>query len=77
MIKILFFASLQEKVGREALEADKAGLSIAELKSWLEEEFKLASLANTMTAVNESYTEEDVLLKDGDTVALIPPVSGG
>lgn len=28
-------------------------------------------------AVNEEYVEGNVPLKDGDTVALIPPISGG
>jgi molybdopterin converting factor small subunit len=32
----------------------------------------------TTLAVNEEYvTSEGVLLKNGDTVAIIPPISGG
>jgi molybdopterin synthase sulfur carrier subunit len=30
-----------------------------------------------MVAVNEEYAEPDDVIKSGDTVALIPPVSGG
>jgi molybdopterin converting factor small subunit len=43
----------------------------------------LADMITTITlAVNEEYVHDDddddpVLLKDGDTVALIPPISGG
>jgi molybdopterin converting factor small subunit len=34
-------------------------------------------LANAAIAVNEEYVDGDVRLQPGDTVALIPPVSGG
>jgi MoaE-MoaD fusion protein len=30
-----------------------------------------------MTAVNESYADPDVVLRDGDELAFIPPVAGG
>jgi len=30
-----------------------------------------------MIAVNEEYASSDQVLKEGDTVAIIPPVSGG
>jgi molybdopterin converting factor small subunit len=30
-----------------------------------------------MVAVNEEYVDTNYILKDGDVVALIPPVSGG
>ena len=28
-------------------------------------------------AVNENYADDDLILEEGDTVAIIPPVSGG
>ena len=36
-----------------------------------------ARRASLAVAVNERYVDRDHRLQDGDTVALIPPVSGG
>ena len=33
--------------------------------------------SSIVVAVNEAYCKEDHALSDGDTIALIPPVSGG
>ncbi|MFC0562270.1 molybdopterin converting factor subunit 1 [Halalkalibacter alkalisediminis] len=77
MIKILLFAELQEQAGVDEIKVEKAGLTVSELKNWLLEEYKLTALAQTMIAINESYASETDLLKDGDTIAFIPPVSGG
>jgi molybdopterin synthase sulfur carrier subunit len=77
MIKILLFAELQEEAGVSEIETSKTGITVSELKDWLTTEYKLTALANTMIAINESYANETDLLKDGDTIAFIPPVSGG
>ncbi|SFL85405.1 molybdopterin converting factor subunit 1 [Salibacterium qingdaonense] len=77
MINILFFARLQEEAGRESLHVEKAGYTIRELKEWLDEEYRLTGLNRTMTARNEEFTNDDAVIADGDTIAFIPPVSGG
>jgi len=77
MIKILLFAELQEQTGLDEISVDKAGLTVSELKQWLMENYDLPTLNSTMIAINESYASESDLLKDGDTIAFIPPVSGG
>ena len=44
----------------------------------LKNEFStLENLNSYAIAVNEAYTNEDLILKTGDVVAIIPPVSGG
>lgn len=52
--------------------------SVLELKQHMVEQFpefgKLSSLA---IAVNSEYAADDVSLKQGDEIAIIPPVSGG
>lgn len=77
MIDVLFFAELQEAVGSEKLSFEAAGLTVKELKSkWLAS-YELHNLDQAMIAVNEEYVKEDALLKVGDVLAFIPPVSGG
>ncbi|OHR64589.1 molybdopterin synthase sulfur carrier subunit [Bacillus sp. HMSC76G11] len=77
MIKILFFAHLQDEAGTAAMKIDKSGLTVGELKLWVQENYGLQGLNSVMTAVNESFANESDLINDGDTVAFIPPVSGG
>ncbi len=38
---------------------------------------RLSDYKNFSVAVNMEYATDDVILKNGDAVALIPPVSGG
>jgi sulfur-carrier protein len=77
MIKLLLFAEFQEQAGTDQVEIEQAGLTVAELKSWLKQEYRFTSLDQTMIAINETYANETDVLKDGDVIALIPPVSGG
>jgi len=54
------------------------GESVAQLKQRLFEKHPaFASLSKLSFAVGEEYQEDSFLLKDGDEVVIIPPVSGG
>lgn len=78
MIEVLLFAQLQEEVGKGKVtfEADK--ISVADLKQKFASKYEIESLLkDVMIAVNEEYAEDDRILSSGDTVAFIPPVSGG
>ncbi len=77
MITILFFAGIREEIGVEQLQLDKKDMTVAELKQYLQAEYKLSSLNQVMVAINESFVTEDEVIQDQDTIALIPPVSGG
>ncbi|GAE25714.1 molybdopterin converting factor [Halalkalibacter wakoensis JCM 9140] len=77
MIKVLLFAELQDAAGTDQLEVDMVGATINEVKSWLHTQYNLPSLDQTMVAVNESYAEETYVVREGDVIAFIPPVSGG
>ena len=79
-VKILYFASLKDKVKKSYEYLDiKEGNSIRELKELLIEKYPEIKdiLDKSMVAVNESYVEKDTILNNNDTVAFIPPVGGG
>jgi len=79
-VKILYFASLKDKVKKSYEYLDiKEGSSIRELKELLIEKYPEIKdiLDKSMVAVNESYVEKDTILNNNDTVAFIPPVGGG
>ena len=78
MIKVLLFAHLREKVGAEELVIDENnGIKVHELKQWLTQHYDLPSLNHVMTAINEEFVTDEEIVNEGDTVAFIPPVSGG
>ncbi|KAL7432727.1 hypothetical protein ACHAXM_003238 [Skeletonema potamos] len=90
LIKILFFASAREAAGGitsvnlELDDDDGGGADTNSLRIKLAELYpKLAPLVqdeeNLTLALNEEYVEMGQVkkLSSGDTVALIPPISGG
>jgi molybdopterin synthase sulfur carrier subunit len=77
MIQILLFAKFQEIVGQESIPWHDTPITVDKLKEQLQQQYELPSLDNVMIAVNEEYAHDEMEIKDGDTVALIPPVSGG
>ncbi len=79
-VRIELFARAREAAGlRETALELPVGARLAEVRSALAEALPpLASiLAIARLAVNETYAEEDAVLREGDRVAVIPPVSGG
>ena len=75
-IKVLYFASLREKIGRasDLIEADES-IEITQL--W-KSATGLDNLPDELlVAVNQEYTSTDILVNDGDEVAFFPPVTGG
>ncbi|MGG4267123.1 molybdopterin converting factor subunit 1 [Peribacillus simplex] len=77
MINVLLFAQLKDELGKESLSIEGKGMSVAQLKGKMRVEFQLEGLESVMTAINEEFADDDTILSDGDTVAFIPPVSGG
>ncbi len=77
MIKILLFAGLKDRVGQEALTWEQLPITVGELRQELQKVKGLESMNQVMVALNEAYATDEMEINEGDTVALIPPVSGG
>ena len=74
-VKVRLFAALREQVGSRSLELELPGAAtVADVWPALEQGPEPAGL---VYAVNRSYVDREVVLADGDEVAVIPPVSGG
>ena len=74
-VRVRLFASLRELAGRREQSLDLAdGATVADVWPALRLGAAPAGLAH---AVNRGYVEPSAPLRDGDEVALIPPVSGG
>jgi sulfur-carrier protein len=77
LIQLLFFAGVKEIIGKEAMELEWQGQTIAQLKEYLLNAFPSLSLQGVMVAVNEEFALEEDTVEENDTIAFIPPVSGG
>ena len=79
-VRVRLFAGMRERLGQsELVLALPDGLDVAGLQAWLGVEYPALSLEQqrfTVT-VNRSFAGPQQALRDGDEVALIPPVSGG
>ena len=76
MINILLFAHLQEALGESKLSVELSDVTVAQLKEWMEKRYPQLSLQQIMTAVNEEFATDTTIVKSGDTIAFIPPISG-
>ena len=77
---VLLFASVAEMAGTRRLEIDlDDGARVFDLERELVSRYpKLEGLASRIVyALNEEYVDRYQLIRAGDTVAVIPPVSGG
>ncbi|MEM5597410.1 molybdopterin converting factor subunit 1 [Niallia circulans] len=77
MIQLLFFAGVKETIGKEAMELEWQGQTIAQVKEYLLSAFPSLSLQGVMVAVNEEFAMDEDIVEENDTIAFIPPVSGG
>ena len=79
-ITVLAFARAREAVGGSQLTLSiPAGSTVDACLDEIGSRYAAitAMRAGLLTAVNEVYAAGSTPLRDGDTVALIPPVSGG
>jgi molybdopterin synthase sulfur carrier subunit len=83
-VRVLYFASVREKVGKDAEEIDlPAGVAtVAALRRHLRGrggvyESSFSEKILLRAAVNQDMAQPEAALKAGDEVAFFPPVTGG
>ena len=79
-IQVLFFGACREAVGQhEFVNEISTPSSVAQAFEDLSVKFPpLKDFGNSLLfAINEEHSRQDDLLKDGDVLAIFPPVSGG
>lgn len=79
-IELLFFAQLKDAVGggERSVQADEGATVddvVAAIRDW--PEWQSVSALPLSYAVNERLVAGDHRLNDGDTLALLTPISGG
>jgi molybdopterin synthase catalytic subunit len=79
-IRVLFFGVLKDLAGRssETLELADGAKAGAVLRHYSEKIPRMAAmLPSVALSVNQEYARTDAVLRAGDEVGLLPPVSGG
>ena len=78
-IKLLLFGITTDLLETSSLEFEVSNnTNIKDLKIQLLLKYpKLVNINSYAIAVNESYATNNVVIKENDVVAIIPPVSGG
>ena len=76
--RILYFASLRDAAGCDAEQADSPHADARSLYEELRARHGIAMSAERIRlAVNGEFATWDRVLRDGDEVAFLPPMSGG
>ncbi len=79
-VMVRFFAAHREATGQPTYGADvPEGTRASEVLGMLRERFPrlLAVSDHVAFAVNQTVVQADTVLRDGDELALLPPMAGG
>ncbi len=76
-VQVLLFALFREQAGQARLELDlPEGATVADAKTLLEKQYPV-QLSGGLAAINERLAQPGDVLRNGDELAFLPPVSGG
>ena len=78
MLRIKLFAGIKQKIGKDEIiiNADRE-IKVRELISIIKEQYPEIKELNFFVSVNHEFADEEKVIKEGDEIALLPPVSGG
>lgn len=79
-IKLLFFATIRDRVGAKSLELDiPLNMTIQGLKEKLSNEYPnlKESLKSVLVSINQEYAFDEAVIPTGAEIGIFPPVSGG
>ena len=77
-LKLRYFASIRERLGRTSEELDVPdGTTVSDVWDGLVAREPTLAMQRYRPAVNQEYTSAGHVLRDGDELVFIPPVSGG
>ncbi|AQM41383.1 MULTISPECIES: molybdopterin converting factor subunit 1 [Staphylococcus] len=77
-MKVLYFAEIKEVLDKSSEDIDLSyDITVDEFVSDLFERYPSINSKKFQIAINEEFVKGDDIVKPNDTVALIPPVSGG
>ncbi len=82
MVKVKFFAIIKNLAGKEDAQLEVGGpVKLKDLVDMIEKDFpKVGEMLRTkrvLISVNQEIGTDDMLVKDGDEVAILPPFAGG
>ena len=81
-VTVRFFASLREETGRESLDLELEDATINGVRASLaavlgKDAHQALNAPGVRVAVNQALAQGAVVLRSGDEVAFLPPVTGG
>ncbi|NQW36844.1 MAG: MoaD/ThiS family protein [Flavobacteriales bacterium] len=77
-IKILVFGILTDIFkGHQLVMSLPENISVKVLKEQIYKDYPQTASLNFAVAVDEAYADDDIIINKNQTIALIPPVSGG
>lgn len=82
MVKVRFFAIIKNLAGKEDAQFDVGGsIKLKDLIGMIEKDFpkvgEMLRAKKVLVSVNQELGNDDMLVKDGDEIAILPPFAGG